>query len=63
MFEYEDENLQGAIMLSKVNYVSKGTDKDYFVVGFAGNENNFLYVPLEQYTKFMNMFKAWSMKH
>lgn len=63
MFEYEDKDGQMAIALSNVSYVSKGTGKDSFVVGFTGGNCDFLCVPLEQYTKFMNMLKAWVMKH
>lgn len=60
MFEYEDEEGQQAIVLSKVSFVTKTTNKDYFIVEF---KDDLISVPLEQYTKFMNMLKAWAMKH
>lgn len=63
MFEYEDENGQEAIVLSKVSYVNKTTDINTFSVYFAGDSRDEVDVPLEQYTKFMNMLKAWTMKH
>ncbi|MCT2899668.1 hypothetical protein EFM54_11905 [Lentilactobacillus buchneri] len=63
MFEYETKDGQMAIALCNVSYVSKSTDKNSFVVGFTGGNCDFLYVPLEQYTKFMDMLKAWAMKH
>lgn len=63
MFEYENEKGQQAILLSKVSFVSKGTDKNYFTVDFAGDARDFVCVSLEQYPKFMNMLKAWAMKH
>ena len=62
MFEYEDENGQGAIVLSKVSYVNKTKDMNIFSVYFVG-DNIPVDVPLEQYTKFMNMLNAWAMKH
>ena len=63
MFEYEDKEGQKAILLSKVSYVFKGTDKNYFTVAFAGDIRDEVDLPIEQYTKFMNMLKAWTMKH
>lgn len=60
MFEYEDEEGQQAIVLSKVSFVTKTTNKDYFIVEV---KDDLISVPLEQYTKFMNMLKAWAMKH
>ncbi|MCT2901796.1 hypothetical protein [Lentilactobacillus buchneri] len=62
MFEYEDENGQQAILLSKVSFVTKTTGNT-FAIYFAGDSRDKVDVPLEQYTKFMNMLKAWAMKH